>query len=101
MGVLCNFPQKTKMATPRVFFDMTADGAPVGRIIMELRADVVPKTAENFRSFCTGERGSDTRDPPSTESSLTSCVRVVTSPTTTEPAASQSTETSLRTRTSL
>merc|ERR1712211_11253 len=45
------------MATPRVFFDMTADGAPVGRIIMELRADVVPKTAENFRSLCTGEKG--------------------------------------------
>ncbi len=42
---------------PRVFFDMTADGSPVGRIVMELRADVVPKTAENFRSLCTGEKG--------------------------------------------
>merc|ERR1712126_419949 len=54
---LCNFPQKTKMATPRVFFDMTADGAPVGRIVMELRADIVPKTAENLRALCTGEKG--------------------------------------------
>ena len=45
------------MATPRVFFDVTADGAPVGRIVMELRADVVPKTAENFRALCTGEKG--------------------------------------------
>merc|ERR1711987_24364 len=45
------------MATTRVFFDMTADGAPVGRIVMELRTDVVPKTAENFRSLCTGEKG--------------------------------------------
>merc|ERR1712060_166979 len=52
----------TKMATPRVFFDMTADGAPVGRIIMELRADVVPKTAENFRALCTGEKGFGYKD---------------------------------------
>ena len=42
---------------PRVFFDMTADGEPLGRIVMELRADVVPRTAENFRALCTGEHG--------------------------------------------
>lgn len=41
----------------KVFFDVTADGNPVGRIIMELRPDVVPKTAENFRALCTGEKG--------------------------------------------
>eukprot|EP00775_Hariotina_reticulata_P002941 gene2941-3226_t len=45
------------MANPVVFFDVTADGAPLGRITMELRADVVPKTAENFRCLCTGEKG--------------------------------------------
>ncbi|MED6246560.1 hypothetical protein ATANTOWER_019762 [Ataeniobius toweri] len=45
------------MAKPRVFFDVTADGASLGRIVMELRADVVPKTAENFRALCTGEKG--------------------------------------------
>ncbi|KAI8521755.1 peptidyl-prolyl cis-trans isomerase-like [Branchiostoma floridae x Branchiostoma belcheri] len=45
------------MALPRVFFDVTAGGTPLGRITMELRADVVPKTAENFRALCTGEKG--------------------------------------------
>lgn len=45
------------MSRTRVFFDMSANGNPVGRIIMELRPDVVPKTAENFRALCTGEKG--------------------------------------------
>ncbi|XP_066275867.1 peptidyl-prolyl cis-trans isomerase-like [Branchiostoma lanceolatum] len=44
------------MALPRVYFDITADGQPLGRVVMELRPDVVPKTAENFRALCTGEK---------------------------------------------
>ncbi|CAO3625993.1 unnamed protein product [Mucor hiemalis] len=42
---------------PRVFFDIDIHGNRIGRIIMELFADEVPKTAENFRALCTGELG--------------------------------------------
>ena len=40
---------------PVVFFDVTLAGEPLGRIKMELFADVTPRTAENFRQLCTGE----------------------------------------------
>jgi len=52
------------MANPQVFFDMTIGGAPAGRIEMTLRADVVPKTAENFRALCTGEKGTGQSGKP-------------------------------------
>jgi len=45
------------MANPKVYFDVTAGSTSLGRVEMELRADVVPKTAENFRALCTGEKG--------------------------------------------
>ena len=45
------------MALPKVFFDMTIGGKPAGKIVMELRTDVVPKTAGNFKALCTHEKG--------------------------------------------
>ena len=45
------------MANPKVFFDMEVGGEDVGRITFELREDVAPKTVENFRALCTGEKG--------------------------------------------
>ncbi|KAL4779856.1 cyclophilin-like domain-containing protein [Aspergillus varians] len=40
-----------------VYFDVTADGAPLGRIVFKLFDDVVPKTARNFRELATGQHG--------------------------------------------
>eukprot|EP01127_Copromyxa_protea_P010796 TRINITY_DN266_c0_g1_i1.p1 TRINITY_DN266_c0_g1~~TRINITY_DN266_c0_g1_i1.p1 ORF type:complete len:326 (+),score=86.30 TRINITY_DN266_c0_g1_i1:19-996(+) len=42
---------------PRVFFDITIGKQPAGRVVFELFKDVAPKTAENFRALCTGEKG--------------------------------------------
>ncbi|KAJ8946848.1 hypothetical protein NQ318_006758 [Aromia moschata] len=48
-------PKKVK--NPQVYFDIKIGKTEVGRITMMLRADVVPRTAENFRSLCTHEKG--------------------------------------------
>ncbi|TJZ54576.1 peptidylprolyl isomerase [Streptomyces piniterrae] len=44
-------------SNPQVYFEISANGQPLGRITFRLFADVVPKTAENFRALCTGEHG--------------------------------------------
>ncbi|KAI8376596.1 peptidyl-prolyl cis-trans isomerase cyp5 [Choanephora cucurbitarum] len=42
---------------PKVFFDVAVNGKPSGRMTFKLFSDTVPKTAENFRALCTGEKG--------------------------------------------
>lgn len=46
-------------SNPVVFFDITIGTTEVGRMMFELFAHVTPKTAENFRQFCTGEYRKD------------------------------------------
>lgn len=45
------------MTNPRVFLDISIDNQFAGTIQIELFADIVPNTAENFRSLCVGDRG--------------------------------------------
>ncbi|XP_061192742.1 peptidyl-prolyl cis-trans isomerase E-like [Saccostrea echinata] len=48
--------KKQRTGNPQVYLDIKV-GNSTGRIVIELRADVVPKTAENFRCLCTHEKG--------------------------------------------
>ncbi|XP_040513546.1 E3 SUMO-protein ligase RanBP2 isoform X29 [Gallus gallus] len=47
----------SKDTNPVVYFNVSANDEPLGRITMELFANIVPRTAENFRALCTGEKG--------------------------------------------
>jgi len=52
------------LSQPCVFFDVSIDNQPAGRIIFSLYKDVVPKTAENFKCLCTGEKGNTASGVP-------------------------------------
>ena len=56
-GVFASPEKAAAAANPKVFFDVVIGDEKAGRIVMELFADVVPKTAENFRQLATHEKG--------------------------------------------
>lgn len=52
-----NLKKVNLTVTSRCYLDVSFDGAPVGRLEIELYGETAPKAAENFRALCTGEKG--------------------------------------------
>jgi cyclophilin family peptidyl-prolyl cis-trans isomerase len=50
-------PQEDPLTGPRVYLELKWGNRRMGRVVISLRKDACPKTAENFRALCTGEKG--------------------------------------------
>ena len=65
VGALCLLAADDKKGDekklPKCYLDITADGKKLGRIVVELRPDVVPKTAENFAPCVPAKKDSATK----------------------------------------
>merc|ERR1711983_241004 len=57
IALLSHATAATPAITSKVFFDVEIAGGGGGRVVLGLFGDTVPKTAENFRALCTGEKG--------------------------------------------
>ena len=63
-GPMMTPAEAAKPDDPHVFFDMEVGGRPVGRIELQLFHSVAPRTSENFRALCTGEKGTGASGTP-------------------------------------
>ncbi|XP_029558493.1 E3 SUMO-protein ligase RanBP2 [Salmo trutta] len=54
---LSRVQEHSRDANPQVYLSISADDEPLGTITIELFSHIVPKTAENFRALCTGQKG--------------------------------------------
>jgi len=50
-------PKIEIQVNPRVFLEIEIGGRPAGKMVFQLRPDIVPKTAKNFLGLCTHEKG--------------------------------------------